>query len=129
MAVTRGIVIGIISLLLMLVVTACQIASASHSALTVDKQVSKTLAQSAASSQSATVVWGRVPYCNCLADSATDNVVHALENAHLTVDLKELSPRDGWLYFAVTYAPHSASKDQVVIAMKEGGAEVMEGPP
>ena len=75
------------------------------------------------------IVWGRVPYCNCLIDSATANVAGALKAANLTVSLKELSPRDGWLYFAVTFDPHSATWDQVNTAMVAGGAEVLEGPP
>ncbi|MEZ4861993.1 MAG: hypothetical protein R3C14_11815 [Caldilineaceae bacterium] len=75
------------------------------------------------------VVWGRVPYCNCLATSATANVTNALQEAHLTVSLKELSPRDGWLYFAVTFEPQAATTKQVGDAMTAGGAEVIAGPP
>jgi hypothetical protein len=64
-----------------------------------------------------------------LADSATANVAGALKEANLTVGLKELSPRNGWLYFAVTFDPQSATWDQVRTAMLAGGAEVIEGPP
>lgn len=78
---------------------------------------------------SAAVVWGRVPYCNCFATSATANVANALKEANLTIKLKELSPRDGWLYFAVTFDPQAATRDQVGDAMKVGGAEVLTGPP
>jgi hypothetical protein len=74
-------------------------------------------------------VWGRVPYCNCLVGSATANVAGALKDANLTVSLKELSPRDGWLYFAVIFDPHSATWDQVGAAIVAGGAQVIEGPP
>lgn len=74
-------------------------------------------------------MWGRVPYCNCLAGSATANVAGALKDANLTVSLKELSPRDGWLYFAVTFDPDFLTLDQVGAAMAAGGAEVIEGPP
>lgn len=77
----------------------------------------------------AAVVWGRVPYCNCFAESATTNVADALKKANLTVSLKELSPRDSWLYFAVNFDPASVTWDQVSSAMLAGGAEVLEGPP
>ena len=79
--------------------------------------------------QSGDVVWGKVPYCNCLADTATANVAGTLKEANLTVSLKELSLRDGWLYFAVTFDPHSATWDQVDAAMVAGGAQVLAGPP
>jgi hypothetical protein len=74
-------------------------------------------------------VWGRVPYCTCLTDAATANVATALQNADLTANLQELSPRDGWLYFAVSFDPHSAPSDQVSAAIMAGGAEVLEDPP
>jgi hypothetical protein len=74
-------------------------------------------------------VWGRVPYCNCFGDSATANVTGALKDANLTVSLKELSPRDGWLYFAATFDAQSVTQDQVGAAIVAGGAEVLEGPP
>jgi len=77
-------------------------------------------------SASATVVWGRVPYCNCFADSATGNVDEALKAAKLAVSLQELSPREGWLYFAVTFDPGTATKEDVSTAMMTGGAEVLE---
>lgn len=79
--------------------------------------------------RSVQVRWGRVPYCNCLADSATTKVADALMHAKLAVSLKELSPRDGWLYFAVTFDPQAATGEQVETAMLAGGAEVLEGPP
>lgn len=75
------------------------------------------------------VVWGKVPYCNCLATSATANVADALQKADLTVNLKELSPSDGWLYFAVRFDPVTATDEQVATAMQAGGAEVLAGPP
>lgn len=75
------------------------------------------------------VLWGRVPYCNCFAGSATVNVANALKEAKLTVNLKELSPRDGWLYFAVTFDPATAPGEQVSDAMVAGGAELLDGPP
>jgi hypothetical protein len=75
------------------------------------------------------VVWGRIPYCNCLAGSATASVAGALEDANLTVSLKEQSPRDGWLYFAVTYDPRSATREQVGAALVAAGAQVTGGPP
>ena len=62
-------------------------------------------------------------------DSATDSVADALKKANLTVSLQELSPRDGWLYFAVTFDPSSVSSEQVRLSMAAGGAEVLDGPP
>jgi hypothetical protein len=79
--------------------------------------------------QSDDVVWGRVPYCGCLVGSATASVAGALKDANLTVSLKELSPRDGWLYFAATFDPNSTTRDQVGAALVAGGAQVTEGPP
>jgi hypothetical protein len=75
------------------------------------------------------VVWGKVPYCNCLADTATANVAAAFQQANLTVNLKELSPREGWLYFAVRFDPETASSALVRATMEAGGAEVLDGPP
>jgi hypothetical protein len=79
--------------------------------------------------RSGDVVWGKVPYCSCLIDSATANVAGALKKANLTVSLKELSPRDGWLYFAVTFDPHAATREKINATMKAGGAQVLDGPP
>jgi hypothetical protein len=70
-----------------------------------------------------------VPYCSCRAGSATASVAAALKDANLAVTLKELSPRDGWLYFVVTFDPHVATRDQVAAAMVSGGAQATEGPP
>jgi hypothetical protein len=75
------------------------------------------------------IVWGKVPYCNCLAGSATASVAAALKEANLAVGVKELSSRDGWLYFAATYDPQSVTRDQVGAALVAGGAEVTDGPP
>lgn len=74
----------------------------------------------------ATVVWGRVPYCNCFADSATANVDDALKAAKVTASVQALSPREGWLYFAVTFDPLAVTKEQVGAAMATGGAEVLD---
>ncbi|MEZ4663867.1 MAG: hypothetical protein R2911_40560 [Caldilineaceae bacterium] len=87
------------------------------------------LSASVTTPQADRVVWGRMPYCNCLADSATANVSRSLQEADLSVSLQELSPRDGWLYFAVTFNPHAATLDEVSDAMAAGGAEVLDGPP
>jgi uncharacterized protein (DUF2141 family) len=70
-----------------------------------------------------------VPYCNCVAGSATANVANAMKETKLTVSVKELSPRDGWLYFAVTFDPATISGKQVSDAMVVGGAELLDGPP
>jgi hypothetical protein len=79
--------------------------------------------------QSGEVVWGRVPYCNCLGDSATANVANALKDANLATSLKEVSPRDGWLYFVVSFDSQVALRDQVSTAIEAGGGEVLDGPP
>jgi hypothetical protein len=94
-----------------------------------EQQGSTTLAAAPTAQSSTTVLWGRLPYCNCFAGSATVNVANALKEAKLTVKLQELSPRDGWLYFAVTFDPHTVTNDQVSDAMVAGGAELLEGPP
>jgi hypothetical protein len=82
------------------------------------------------------VVWGKVPYCACMvaeatatSDSATAKVVAALQKANLGVKLNEQSPRDGWLYFGVTYDPHAATRDQIATAIETGGGQVLDGPP
>lgn len=121
MSVVRGIVVGLVGVALMLTVAASQ-----------PTPVSGALSTGAATStrqQSGDVVWGKVPYCSCLIDSATTNVATALKEANLTVSLQEQSPRDGWLYFVVTFDPHSATADQVRTAMVAGGAEILAGPP
>ena len=66
---------------------------------------------------------------DCLADSATANVAVALKEANLLVDLKELSPREGWLYFAASFDPQTVPSAQVRATMIAGGAELLEGPP
>ncbi|MCE7989484.1 MAG: hypothetical protein DYG89_50680 [Caldilinea sp. CFX5] len=88
-----------------------------------------TIAVAPTTQPSAAVLWGRVPYCNCFAGSATVNVADALKEAKLTVNLQELSPRDGWLYFAVTFDPAAVRSAQVSDAMVAGGAELLDGPP
>lgn len=62
-------------------------------------------------------------------ETATKSVADAFKKANLTVSLQELSPRDGWLYFAVTFEPSSGTSELVRLVMAEGGAEVLEGPP
>lgn len=124
----REIVIGLIGAVLILVVTACGPATATAVLPASDSQA--VLVSTPATAPAAThVVWGKVPYCNCFATSATGNVADALKAAHLTVSLQELSPRDGWLYFAVTFDPQSTTMAQVGEAMVAGGAELLDGPP
>jgi hypothetical protein len=95
--------------------------------------VMTTEAQPAAVSQvlqhSGDAIWGRVPYCSCLVGTATASVAAALKKDNLTTSLKELSPRDGWLYFAVTFDPDTATWDQVSTAIIAGGAQLLDGPP
>jgi len=113
----------------MIVVAACRLAAANGAPPTSDNPTLSAVAAMPTLPHSGDVVWGRVPYCGCLADTATANVASALKEANLTVSLQEQSPRDGWLYFVVTFNPHAATLDQVGAAMVAGGAEVLEGPP
>lgn len=126
MPVVRRILVGTV---MVIAIAACGPASTTASPSAVADQAVTTLATSPTTQPSDEVVWGRVPYCNCFAGSATVNVANALKAAKLTVNLKELSPRDGWLYFAVTFDPLVAAGDQVMDAMKAGGAEVVDSPP
>jgi hypothetical protein len=59
----------------------------------------------------------------------TANVARELEEAGLPVNLQEHSPRDGWLYFAVTYDPAAATRVQIGDAIAAGGGEMLDGPP
>jgi hypothetical protein len=110
---------------LLIAIVACGPASATErSSASLSQAVSETSLQ-----PSGDVVWARVPYCNCLATSATANVSSALKDANLTVSLKEQSPHDGWLYFVVTFDSDSATRDQVGEAIAAGGGQMVEGPP
>jgi len=136
MAVIRGIVIAVAGLALVIFLAVCQPAAAYEALPASVSQALSTLSGKAAPQAAGEVVWGKVPYCNCFANSAsagvntaTANVSTALQKANLSVSLKELSPRDGWLYFRVTFDPHSATRDQVGAAMVAGGAQLLEGPP
>jgi hypothetical protein len=111
----RALVVGVISVALMLVIAACGVAHAN--------QVSP------ASPQTRETVWGKVPYCNCFGDAMTAHVARELAEADLTVDLQEQSPREGWLYFAVTYEPAAATRAQIAEAIAAGGGEMLAGPP
>ena len=115
--------------MLMLAAAACQSTSATEVTQAVNGSTPSIAAYTPTPQQPGEVVWGRVPYCNCFADSATTNVADALKNAQLKVNLKELSPSEGWLYIAVTFDPHSITQEQVRVAMKAGGAEILDGPP
>ena len=129
MPVVRRIVVGLVGAALVIAVAACRPASANQALPSSGSQALSTVSGTPTLQQSSDVVWGKVPYCSCLADSATANVAGALKNANLTVSLKELSPRDGWLYFVVTFDPHATKRNQVGAAMTAGGAQVLEGPP
>ena len=128
MSVVRGIVVKLVGVALMIAVAACQPAS-THEAPASSRQALLTVAETPTRQQPGDVVWGRVPYCGCLADTATANVANALKGANLTVSLKEQSPRDGWLYFVATFDPHATKRDQISAAMVAGGAQVLPGPP
>ena len=84
---------------------------------------------SATASSTASVVWGKVPYCNCLDGVATVNVSAALKEAHLVGTVKEHYPTGGWLYFVVNFDPKGASRDQIAAAITAGGGQVVDGPP
>lgn len=127
MSVVRGIVIGLIGAALLIAFAACRPVNGVPPVS--GSQALSIVSETPTLQLSTEIVWGRVPYCSCFVESATDKVAGALKEANLTVSLKELSPRDGWLYFAVTFDPHSATSDQVDVAMLAGGAEVLEGPP
>lgn len=129
MPAVRWIVVGLVCGLLMIVSVACQSASANEMATASDNQARVAVSTTPTPQPSDNVVWGKVPYCNCFADSATANVANALKKANLTVRLKEQSPRDGWLYFVATFDSTSTTKEKVSAAMIAGGAEVLAGPP
>jgi len=129
MPAVRWIVVWLVCGLLMIVSTACQSASANEMSTASDNQALVAVSATPTSQPSDNVVWGKVPYCNCLADSATTNVANALKKANLTVKLKEQSPRDGWLYFVATFDSTSTTREKVSAAMIAGGAEVLAGPP
>ena len=129
MSVARRTVVGLVGAALMIAVAACQPAPATEAPPAAGRQALLTVAETPIRQQSGDVVWGRVPYCGCLADAATANVANALKGANLTVSLKEQSPHDGWLYFVATFDPHSAKRDQISAAMVAGGAQVLPGPP
>ena len=123
------IVIGLVGIVLVLTVAACGQAQA-HTTVPADSsQARATIVATPTAPGAGDVVWGRVPYCNCLAESATANVTTALKRADLIVNLQELSPSDGWLYFAVTFDAHATPLAQVRTAMVAGGAELLDGPP
>lgn len=118
-----------VGVILLLAVVACGPATRDMVASASNTQALTTIAVVPTTQPSTAMLWGRLPYCNCFAESATVNVANALKEAKLTVNLQELSPRNGWLYFAVTFDPTTATGDQVVAAMKAGGAEVLDSPP
>jgi hypothetical protein len=123
MRVVHRIVLGVVAAL---IITACGPVPANETPL---GSVSQALSTESTTQQSGDVIWGRVPYCNCFAGSATASVTSALKEANLNASVKELSPRDGWLYFAVTYDPDIAPVDKVDAAIVAGGGEVLEDPP
>lgn len=129
MPVARRIAIGLVGGALVIAVTACRPALAPEASPTSGSRTLATMSETPALRQSGAIVWGRVPYCNCLAGSATATVAGALKDAHLTAGVKELSPRDGWLYFAVTFDSRTATREQISAAIAAGGGHVIEGPP
>ncbi|MFZ4661560.1 MAG: hypothetical protein ACOYNY_31415 [Caldilineaceae bacterium] len=129
MAVIRGSKGSFIGVPLLFAVAACGPTPPSTVPVSADNHAAITIAVAPTPQPSTALLWGRVPYCNCFAGSATVNVANALKEAKLTVNLQELSPRDGWLYFAITFDPATATGEQVRDAMMAGGAELLNGPP
>jgi|GEM_PF-2489585 len=125
----RWVVVGVVGAAIVTAVLAYGLVLTNGAALRSGGQLLATASATPTLFQSSDVVWGRIPYCSCLVTSATDSVASALKEANLTVNLQELSPRDDWLYFAVTFDRTSATSEQVRISMVAGGAEVLEGPP
>ena len=129
MSVVRKIVVGLVSAALTITVVACQPAAANEAPTGSSSPALLAASKLPPLQQSSDVVWGKVPSCSCGVDSAITRVAGALEDANLTVGLKEMSPRDGWLYFAATFDPHATTRAQVGTALVTGGALVVEGPP
>jgi hypothetical protein len=129
MPLVRGIVVGVAGAILAITLAGCRPALANEALSASDNQPLATVSGKPALQHADETVWGRVPYCSCLADSATANVAGALKKDNLTVSLQEQSPRDGWLYFVATFDSHSATWDQVNAAIVTGGGQVVEGPP
>ena len=126
MPLTRGFVTSLIGMALLMGVTACGPAVANGQAA---RQTQATTADATTPAQSGTKVWGKVPYCTCLAGAATAGVASAFKEADLTVSLQEVSPHEGWLYFVATFDSDAATLAQVSSAIDAGGGEVVAGPP
>ena len=126
----RGIVVvGLVSAAIVITVAARGSTAINGSAQSSGSQILTTAPATPTTLPPGEVVWGRVPDCSCFMNSATDSVAGALKKANPAVSLKELSPRDGWLYFAVVFDADSATSEQVRLSMAAGGAEILEGPP
>lgn len=128
MAVVRRIRVGVVGAVLAIAMAACGPAAAMKAPVASSSQTLQVPATQAPQ-HSGGMVWGRVPYCNCLAGAATANVASALEEANVSASVKESSPRDGWLYFAVTFDPHATTPEQVGAAIVAGGGQLLESPP
>jgi hypothetical protein len=118
----RSLITGLACAVLLLVVAACQ-AWPGTPARPTPVPVSLT------SSPSNSLVWARVPFCNCLDGIATNNVSAALKKAQLNTTVKQLSQTEGWMYFVVAFDPRTASLNQITTAITAGGGEVVTGPP
>ncbi len=129
MPVTRRIVVGLVMAALVIAVAAFRLASANQTPSGSSSQALSPVFGTPALQQPGNTVWGRVPYCSCNVGSATASVAGALEDANLVVALEELSPKDGWLYFAATFDPHTTTRDQVGAVLRTSGAQVVVGPP
>jgi hypothetical protein len=129
MAGIRGILLGIAGILLVLAITACQATLSNVVPPLFGSRQTIAVSEGTTVQHTEDVVWGKVPYCNCLATSATANVANALQEADIAFSIKEVSPSDGWLYFVVDFDLDTASVEQVRVAIEDGGGDWLEGPP
>ena len=111
--------VGLVGAALVIAIAACQPTPANETPPGSGSQVLATVSGTSTPQQTGAVVWGRVPYCNCLADSATANVAGALKDANLTVNLQELSPRDGWLVGAQIGLQHHRVRNPLMAPGEE----------
>lgn len=127
----RAIVIGLVGLAFIFTVAASHAAQPTLVSQAVVSEQLQSVSTGENPKDPKNVVWARIASCNCftVGTTATTNVANALKEANLTVDLKEVSPSDGWLYFVVSYEGDSTMRERVVAAIEAGGGEVLDGPP
>src|SRR4249920_1493904 len=62
---------------------------------------------------SGTVIWGKIPSCSCIDSPGVGPIVAQLKEKTLPTTVQELSTTSGWLYFAITFDPSAASRDDI----------------